>query len=265
MKTSNPVFIFSAGWRSGSTMLQRLISSSGEVLVWGEAGGGISGFLDAYERYRQMLGPGSDLYMHGYGGNGEQQFSEFLKHPDDRMHRWIACMNPGHDHLLASMRQFFVSYYEDIAMDLGYGRWGVKEVQSGIDVAKFVKLLFPDARIIFLVRHPYKCILSIKRRKWMDMEHHKDPLKYYANYWKRLAREFYGNSTGLLVKYEDLISDRSVYDEVVRYAQVSEIPDDFVLSSKADWKADTDDGLTLMEKVRLRMIAGEEMKLFGYK
>ena len=32
----SPVFILSAGWGAGSTLLQRLIMSSGEVLVWGE-------------------------------------------------------------------------------------------------------------------------------------------------------------------------------------------------------------------------------------
>lgn len=31
-----PVFLLSAGWRSGSTLLQRLLVGSGEIAVWGE-------------------------------------------------------------------------------------------------------------------------------------------------------------------------------------------------------------------------------------
>ena len=33
---NRPVFVLAAGWRSGSTLLQRLVMSSGETLVWGE-------------------------------------------------------------------------------------------------------------------------------------------------------------------------------------------------------------------------------------
>ena len=32
----SPIFILSAGWRSGSTLLQRLILSAKEVVIWGE-------------------------------------------------------------------------------------------------------------------------------------------------------------------------------------------------------------------------------------
>ena len=32
----SPVFLLAAGWRSGSTLLQRIIASSGDVLMWGE-------------------------------------------------------------------------------------------------------------------------------------------------------------------------------------------------------------------------------------
>ncbi|GAW95534.1 MULTISPECIES: hypothetical protein [Colwellia] len=31
-----PVFILSAGWRSGSTLLQRMIMTSGDRMIWGE-------------------------------------------------------------------------------------------------------------------------------------------------------------------------------------------------------------------------------------
>lgn len=34
--SESPVFILSAGWRSGSTLMQRLLMSSGEIAVWGE-------------------------------------------------------------------------------------------------------------------------------------------------------------------------------------------------------------------------------------
>ena len=39
MTIEKPVFILSSSWRSGSTFLQRLITHSNEILIWGEAGG----------------------------------------------------------------------------------------------------------------------------------------------------------------------------------------------------------------------------------
>ncbi|MEO0535490.1 MAG: hypothetical protein AAF215_16660 [Cyanobacteria bacterium P01_A01_bin.123] len=32
----SPIFVFSAGWRSGSTLLQRLVMSDKSVVIWGE-------------------------------------------------------------------------------------------------------------------------------------------------------------------------------------------------------------------------------------
>ncbi|MDO9635465.1 MAG: hypothetical protein Q7I95_00765, partial [Thiobacillus sp.] len=34
--TVAPIFLLSAGWRSGSTLLQRLVMSDKRVLIWGE-------------------------------------------------------------------------------------------------------------------------------------------------------------------------------------------------------------------------------------
>ena len=31
-----PIFIFASGWRAGSTLLQRLVVSGGDALIWGE-------------------------------------------------------------------------------------------------------------------------------------------------------------------------------------------------------------------------------------
>jgi len=33
---NRPVFVLAAGWRSGSTLMQRLVASTGEIFMWGE-------------------------------------------------------------------------------------------------------------------------------------------------------------------------------------------------------------------------------------
>ena len=73
----SPIFIFTTGWRTGSTLLQRLITSSGETLIWGESGGALNDFQQAYHAYTQMNGDGATLYNRGFGGNGEEQYNSF--------------------------------------------------------------------------------------------------------------------------------------------------------------------------------------------
>src|SRR5262245_48832244 len=44
--TEKPIFILSAGWRSGSTLVQRCVMSGGEAMIWGEPYGPF-GLFDA--------------------------------------------------------------------------------------------------------------------------------------------------------------------------------------------------------------------------
>ena len=106
-----PIFIFSAGWRSGSTLLQRMVTASGKALIWGEAGGALNRFADALECYRQMLGPGDKRYKYGYGGWGERQYERLKKSREDITNKWIASLNPPENIFLESFRYFFESLY----------------------------------------------------------------------------------------------------------------------------------------------------------
>jgi hypothetical protein len=42
-----PIFVLSSLWRPGSTLLQRFITATGEVLVWGETGGALNAIAEA--------------------------------------------------------------------------------------------------------------------------------------------------------------------------------------------------------------------------
>lgn len=259
-----PVFVFSAGWRSGSTMIQRLIASSYEIMMWGEAGGALDSFEDALVRYEQMLGAGGKRFRHGFGGNGADQYEAFIKAGKEGENKWIACMNPGLEHIKQSLRELLYAIYARPAMEDGYGRWGVKEVQSGLGAAVFLRELFPEAKFVFLVRNPYDAMLSIKRRNWMDMAGERDPLGFYMHHWSRLALEFKQVDFGFHVKYEDIISNAGVVDEMVRYLELENIDNSFTARSRADWKASNAQQLSLYERMRIRKACGEAISRYGY-
>lgn len=262
---NQPIFIFSAGWRSGSTMLQRLVTGTGVALIWGEAGGALDRLADAHACYEQMLGPGGHRFKFGFGGNGAQEYETFRSAGKDGFNKWIACMNPPAETFVHAFRRFLESVYAAPAAALGYERWGVKEVQSGIEAARFLRLLYPQASFIFLVRHPYDCLTSIKRRDWLDRPNDARALEYYGGHWARLAREFRASDFGHLVKYEDLVSDPKVQEKVGQHIGIPELPSRFEQTNRADWKSHHDKSLTFWERRRLFRIVANEMKHYGYE
>lgn len=259
-----PTFIFSAGWRSGSTLVQRLVTSTGQILVWGEVGGALNSIADAFERYRQMLGPGGERFRHGFGGEGLAQYEAFRTAPASGMHQWIACMNPPEDVVLASFRKALEAIYAVPAAALGYQRWGVKEVQSGLDTALFLRRLWPNAKFVFLIRSPYACLLSIKRRGWIDWPGGRSPVRFFAEHWQRLAADFRQADFGLLVRYEDLVNDPDALLNLCKYLDIQPVDANFLRESRADWQAQNRAQLTAWERWQARRILGAEMRRHGY-
>ncbi|MBN2320626.1 MAG: sulfotransferase [Acidobacteria bacterium] len=260
----SPIFIFSAGWRSGSTMLQRLIMASGNILIWGEAGGGLNCLEETFERYRQMLGDGHATFRYGFGGNGAEQFRNFVKMMENRTHQWIASMNPPRETISEAMKECLLNIYSKPAEKIGFNRWGIKEVQSGIQTADFLKTLFPNSRFVFLVRNPFACMLSIKRRNWIDAADMKDPLSYFLLIWKKLASEFKRAPYGFFVRFEDLISDSYDATPLADYLGIKSLSHGFIEKSHADWKQQNSDNLSFFERNKIRRLVGPEMKICGY-
>jgi len=172
-------------------------------------------------------------------------------------------MNPPVAVIEAAFRTLLDSLYAAPASDLGYRRWGVKTVRHGIDVAAFLRRLYPDAKFVFLIRHPLLCLLSIKRRNWIDYEG-RDPLGYYARHWHKLARDFRRADFGHLVYFRDLVSKPEVLKSLETHLEFTGIPPDFVAHSHVDWKAKRKAGLTWRERLRVWWLLRSEMVHHGY-
>jgi hypothetical protein len=261
---SKPIFIFAAGWRSGSTLLQRMLMSSGGALIWGESGGALQCFADAARRYKQMLGSGNIRYEYGFGGNGAEEFKQFQRNGGNDVYTWIACINPPEQIIKDALRRTLEDIYAETARRMGYQRWGVKEVFTGTDTARLLMELYPEAKFVFLVRNPLACILSIKRRDWMDQKGMRDPLMFYANHWKKLAAGFRSAGFGHYVRYEDLVEKQETRELLINYVELTGIPPDFISQSHADWKAHKMEKLTRVERLRIRMLLSDEMACHGY-
>lgn len=246
-------------------MLQRVVTATGKALIWGEAGGALDRLADAHACYEQMLGPGGQRFKHGFGGNGAHEYADFRTAGKEGFNNWIACLNPPTETFIHAFRNFLENVYADPASELGYGGWGIKEVQSSLEAARFLLLLYPEARFVFLVRHPFACLTSIKRRNWLDRP--KDPraLEYYGHHWARLAGEFRQVDFGRLVRYEELVSSAEVQDKLGAYLEIGGLAGYFKEANRADWKSHHDEALSYWERRRLQRIVRDEMGRCGYE
>ncbi len=196
----DPVFILAAGWRSGSTLLQRMVMP--HCLVWGEPYGH-SWLVDSLADPLRSL-------THDWP---EPHFFHRGQSQNDLSQRFCANLYPPAENLLRAHLRFFDTLFAQPARDAGARRWGLKEVRLTADHAIYLKWLFPRAKFLFLYRNPYDCFRSYLARRdsgWKWFNHWPDkPLTVsgFGRHWRTLVGSFlkcHEQVGGLVVRYESL-------------------------------------------------------------
>lgn len=266
MTTHNPVFIFSSSWRSGSTLVQRYVTASGEVLVWGETGGALNALAQALQGWEKIGADPAIRFDHTLGGGGEAAYHTLLFTPKtEHAGMWIANLTPPYTEIQSQLCAWMDQVYGARARALGYSRYGIKETRCDIATAKRLSLMFPDARFVFLVRNPMDVMTSIKRRNLIGRPASLATLRYYAQHWLTRSRQFRQANFGFAVRYEDFVNDASVRARLLDHLGIAHAPpDDFVASSRVDWQTRDERKLTVFERVMLHYWLGDEMRAWEY-
>lgn len=208
-----PIFLFSAGWRSGSTLLQRLIMSDSNVLIWGEPYdecGMIQALADCTRAFRAGWPP-AEYY---YDGTPPGELSD----------EWIANLFPSLTELRRSQRALFDTLFAEPAKRAGAARWGIKEVRLGSEHSFYLRWLYPRARFLFLYRDPLEAYRSYSRygRNWYNVFPDKPVFTptAFGRHWRTLMEGYLRDAEplgALVIRYEDLVSGRTPLEDIERH------------------------------------------------
>jgi hypothetical protein len=193
----SPLLVLGSGHRSGSTLVQRVLSSHPEVLIWGEHGGWLGLLLEAGEALLS--------WSDEYGQDAREEFAH------DGYQSWMANLTPERDHVGAALRDFVQSLYGDPAAELGRPVWGFKEVRYSIEDARRLHRLFPGLAVVLVVRDPRDVLRSLDEWERLSGGQWTRPRTEGAiEVWRLVAEDFLAGETSppvLGLRYEDMIRD----------------------------------------------------------
>ncbi len=195
-----PVFVLAPVARCGSTLLQRLLNSSNQLIMFGEN-------KDIACRLPECVG-----FAVGTAGTAglEENWGVLDNIGEYLAKGWFAGLFPGRGeaYLELALRNFYdaVEHYHRIAGKLGRA-WGIKEPHSS--QLAMLRRLLPHARFIFLYRNLFDVARSYKARGWLGSVF--DVIRLAHDWREEICRAFLcGTDKVLTVKYEDLVENPGV-------------------------------------------------------
>jgi len=212
----NPLFLASIGWRTGSTLMQRIMMTDPNILMWGEPmdrsvflqriTDGLSAVIDDW--------PASDTWISHRQGI-------------DLSSDWVATLSPDAGDLKAGLLALTDTWLAKPARARGFSRWGVKDVRMSGQDGMMLRWLYPNSKFVLIVRHPVSSFHSIMQydlrpgwglwARWPDR--FIDGLETYAALWNGLALSWIAVADRLgvkIVRYEDLVAGTAEIEELGR-------------------------------------------------
>ena len=200
-----PLFLLGTG-RCGSTLLQKILNSVENAMIYGEHGGFLKQVAAAY--FLNLEDKMIEKYIMSQNVAGKDPHSVFetLKNPQ----LWSAWTNwYNQETVKNNFRDFIESFFNPRSLEQEV-HWGFKEIRYGLDdrVPEMLADLYPDGRFVFIVRHPADVIASkISARASEGIEADAHTWVAQNTYFLHFSRE--NSERGRIVHYEELISNDS--------------------------------------------------------
>ncbi len=253
----NPVFILSAGWRSGSTLLQRMVMANNpSIIVWGEPYDIASPIQTLADQLRPFSAdwPRSGYFVEPRGS--------------DLSNEWVANLYPPAQAFRTAHLAYLETLFAAPAEALGRSHWGLKEVRLGSDHVRYLRWLYPKAKFVFLIRNPLDAYRSYRGRlTWFaDWPNHVVATPHsFGRHWRRLCNEFLemrDQNVGVLLHYERLGDDATLssLSDYLGWA----VPRLQEMARLKGWNSKEEKPLGAIEKAMLRRAVGSTARALGY-
>ncbi len=198
LKQIHPVVVTAPTARNGITLLQRLLNSSRQIIVYGEN-------KHLCEHATCLVYSAAGIHTSGAAELGLAR-KRFLTETTEF---WSSSLWPDTGLYLQRTIEGFarlVDVYEVCSQRYGFSRWGIKHPFSSlVDFDRFFSLL-PAGQFIYVYRNPFDVARSAKARQFATTP--ADFVRLASNWRESVAAVRRAQRANLLViKYEALVAD----------------------------------------------------------
>ena len=233
-----PIFLLGTK-RSGTTLLQRILNSAEDVMIWGEHGGFLNQIAEAY-----FLNFEDKTIIRNIPANN----ALFRPHAKARQLKdaklWTGWHNYYSQEDVKNMFASFISSFFVPAFGKKDRYWGFKETRYGFAdrTIEMLAELYPNAKFIFIIRNPIDIVARLKLshlRKTTGLEHetnfslleelsamNKFSTAEAATKWTQQNYYFVefsakNSQRSLIARYEELVSQEAVAAEIMKWLNIS--------------------------------------------
>lgn len=196
----NPIIITSPTIRSGTTLLQRLLCSATNALIYGETcAQDLELFLTLYPSKAMMYNIGKPDYA-----------ASLSRVQAGDVNDWILDLMPDIDGYLAQLSRgcfSLLDYCRDYAVGAGRPVWGVKAPGFKPHTMALIRQAMPKSRFIYIHRDVLDCLRSAKARQTVRSE---QDVKEFCTSWADnlgYALNLRHEPFMLLLEYAELIAE----------------------------------------------------------
>lgn len=187
------LLISGSSQRCGSTWVQRIVHAATDIFIWGESSPLVESLHAIFRAFQEM-----DLVR-------SQETQNLLSSSQDPT-VWRANANPSLAELKRGFGALFSEFYRETYGRTGYG-W--KEVHYGRQELEFLWELFPELKVVLLVRNPLDVVRSLKAKGWLGRWRDTQSVSWVCRNWSQRTKDYLllqDHPNTFFVRYEDVAS-----------------------------------------------------------
>ena len=244
------VFLFAPTARNGITLVQRLLNSTRQIIIFGEDGYFIEVMPECF--VKKM-----DFFAKAEYNRIKFREKYFARNTEF----WSSNLGPdGAQYMQVMAQNFscFVLFHQQWSEAKGLKRWGIKHPLPNLITLDFFLRFLINARFIYLYRNLFDVARSAKARKWMQSP---DEFTTMAQRWQGNLLPVLQSpwERVLVLKYEDLVADPETYiKKIEEFTEISNIDRNVMKRKINTFRGKIEDGESQNQYIEPKDLTGQE-------